>query len=66
MHVQRQNILAINDRVKPPASPHRSSFANLREGLRIMANLALRVGIMADYREVFWAHGRAAPARRSR
>jgi radical SAM superfamily enzyme YgiQ (UPF0313 family) len=42
------------NRIKPPASPQRASFANLRKGLRIMANLMLRVGLMADYRQVFW------------
>jgi hopanoid C-2 methylase len=26
----------------------------MRKGLRIMANLMLRVGLMADYRQVFW------------
>jgi radical SAM superfamily enzyme YgiQ (UPF0313 family) len=42
------------NRIKPPASPERASAANLRRGLRIMANLLLRVGLVADYRRVFW------------
>lgn len=42
------------NRIKPPASPQRASWANLRKGLRIMANILLRVGVIADYRRVFW------------
>ncbi len=42
------------NRFKPPASPQRASWANLRKGLRIMANLLLRAGAIADYRRVFW------------
>jgi len=42
------------NRVKPPASPQRASWANLRKGLRIMANLLLRAGVTGDYRRVFW------------
>jgi hypothetical protein len=42
------------NRIKLPASPQRASIANLHKGVRIMANLALRVGIVADYRQVFW------------
>ena len=42
------------NRIKPPASPARASWANVRKGLRIMANLVLRVGIAADYRATFW------------
>lgn len=42
------------NRIKPPASPQRVSWANLRKGLRIMANLFLRAGVFADYRSEFW------------
>ena len=42
------------NRIKPPASPARASWANIRRGLRIMANLFLRVGVLADYRRIFW------------
>jgi radical SAM superfamily enzyme YgiQ (UPF0313 family) len=41
-------------RLKPPASSQRASWSNLRKGARILSNLALRVGIMADYRTIFW------------
>jgi len=46
------------NRLKPPASPQRASWANLRKGVRIMANLLLRVGVFADYRKTFWAMAR--------
>lgn len=42
------------NRIKPPASPQRASWANMRKGLRIMANLLLRAGLLADYRRAFW------------
>ena len=42
------------NRIKPPASPQRASWANIRKGLRIMANLLLRAGVRADYRGDFW------------
>jgi len=42
------------NRLKPPASPARASWANVRKGIRVMANLVLRVGLLADYRDVFW------------
>jgi radical SAM superfamily enzyme YgiQ (UPF0313 family) len=42
------------NRLKPPASPQRASWANLRKGLRILRNLLLRAGVMADYRRAFW------------
>ena len=41
-------------RLKPPASPERASWSNIRKGLRIMANTLLRVGLLADYRRTFW------------
>ena len=42
------------NRIKPPASPQRVSWANIRKGLRIMANVLVRVGVFGDYRRVFW------------
>lgn len=42
------------NRIKPPASPQRASLVNIGRGLRIMANVLLRVGITASYRRVFW------------
>jgi len=42
------------NRLKPPASPARASWVNVRKGIRVMANLVLRVGLLADYRDIFW------------
>jgi hopanoid C-2 methylase len=42
------------NRIKPPASPQRASWANIRKGVRIMANVLLRVGLLGNYRHVFW------------
>jgi radical SAM superfamily enzyme YgiQ (UPF0313 family) len=42
------------NRISPPASPQRASWANIAKGLRIIMNLMLRVGVAADYRRVFW------------
>jgi hopanoid C-2 methylase len=42
------------NRIKPPASPARASWANVRKGMRILAHLMLRAGIAARYRAAFW------------
>jgi hopanoid C-2 methylase len=42
------------NRIRPPASRQRASWANMRKGLRILANLLLRVGLLGDYRRIFW------------
>jgi len=42
------------NRIRPPTSPQRASWSNLRKAARIMANLLLRVGLLSDYRATFW------------
>ena len=42
------------NRIRPPVSPQRASWANLRKAVRILANLMLRAGLVADYRGTFW------------
>lgn len=42
------------NRIKPPNSPARTSSANIRKGLILMANLLLRVGVFSHYRKTFW------------
>ena len=42
------------NRITPPNSKQRVNFRNIRTALRILANLLVRVGVMSDYREVFW------------
>jgi hopanoid C-2 methylase len=42
------------NRLRPPASPARASWGNITKGVRIMANLLVRVGLFAKYRRTFW------------
>jgi hopanoid C-2 methylase len=42
------------NRMRPPASPQRASWSNLRRGARILASLLLHAGLVADYRGTFW------------
>ncbi len=42
------------NRLQPPASPARASWANIAKGMRILANLLVRVGVFATYRRTFW------------
>lgn len=41
-------------RITVPNSPARVSWANIRRGLTILANILVRIGIFADYRRTFW------------
>jgi hopanoid C-2 methylase len=43
-----------------PSSAGRATKANLKRGLRLMFNLLLRVGVLADYRRWFWQAAREA------
>ncbi|MBZ8181640.1 B12-binding domain-containing radical SAM protein [Oscillatoria salina] len=42
------------NRIKVPNSPARTSPANIRKGLTILANLLVRVGVFSHYRRTFW------------
>jgi hypothetical protein len=48
------------NRITPPNSKQRVNLRNIRTALRIFANLLVRVGVMSDYREVFWKMARKA------
>jgi radical SAM superfamily enzyme YgiQ (UPF0313 family) len=50
------------NRIKPPADG-RATWANMRKGMRILANLLVHEGVLADYRGTFWRH--ALPLLRS-
>jgi hypothetical protein len=50
------------NRIKPPMKTLLSA-RNLRTGLVLAANLAVRVGILSDYRRAFWSASRYAAAR---
>jgi radical SAM superfamily enzyme YgiQ (UPF0313 family) len=43
------------NRLKLAATPQRASWKNIRRGLRILRNLMFRVGLLGDYRKVFWS-----------
>jgi radical SAM superfamily enzyme YgiQ (UPF0313 family) len=42
------------NRITPPNSKQRVNFRNIRLALRIFGNLLVRVGLLSDYRAVFW------------
>jgi hopanoid C-2 methylase len=42
------------NRIQVPNSPARVSWANIRMGLTMLANILLRVGIFSHYRQTFW------------
>jgi radical SAM superfamily enzyme YgiQ (UPF0313 family) len=43
------------NRFPKPASPQRASWANIKKGLALFANIVWKVGIRSDYRREFWA-----------
>jgi radical SAM superfamily enzyme YgiQ (UPF0313 family) len=51
------------NRITPPNSKQRVNARNIRTALRIFANLLVRVGLMSDYREVFWKMARRTLAK---
>jgi radical SAM superfamily enzyme YgiQ (UPF0313 family) len=44
------------NRIKPPASEARASWANIRKAIRMLRNIVVRVGLFSDYRAVFWQY----------
>ena len=42
------------NRLKVPASPESRSWANIKRGLIILRNIFWKVGVLGDYRKVFW------------
>jgi radical SAM superfamily enzyme YgiQ (UPF0313 family) len=42
------------NRVKVPLSPEMKSWANIRRGLVMLRNIFWKVGVLGDYRRVFW------------
>jgi radical SAM superfamily enzyme YgiQ (UPF0313 family) len=42
------------NRLKVPTSPEQRSWANIRRGLIMLRNLFWKVGVLGDYRRVFW------------
>ena len=42
------------NRLKVPVSPETKSWANIRRGLIMLRNIFWKVGVLGDYRKVFW------------
>jgi len=42
------------NRIKPEFGPERASWANIAQGMRILANVLVRVGAASAYRRHFW------------
>ncbi|MGI0489216.1 B12-binding domain-containing radical SAM protein [Pantanalinema rosaneae CENA516] len=42
------------NRIKVPNSPARTSWKNIRKGLRLLRTILLRVGVFSHYRDTFW------------
>jgi hopanoid C-2 methylase len=58
-----QGVHTYPHRLSVPNSPARTSWANLRQGLTLLTNLLLRVGLLGTYRQAFWSM--ALPALKS-
>ena len=41
-------------RIKVPVSPEQKSWANIRRGLIMLKNIFWKVGVLGDYKRVFW------------
>jgi hopanoid C-2 methylase len=42
------------NRIQPPATPERTSWKNIRLGLIMMRNIFWQIGVLGDYKRVFW------------
>ena len=41
-------------RIKVPVTPEQKSWANIKRGLIMLRNIFWKVGVLGDYRKVFW------------
>jgi hypothetical protein len=41
-------------RLKVPVTPEQKSWANIKRGLIMLRNIFWKVGVLGDYRRVFW------------
>ena len=48
------------NRIAVPNSPARVSGANIRKGLTILFNILLKIGLLSNYRQTFWAMAKPA------
>ena len=48
------------NRITPPNSRARLSYANIRKGLTMLSKIVLRIGLFSDYRSTFWRMAKPA------
>jgi hopanoid C-2 methylase len=51
---QHQCEYTYANRLKVPVSPEQKSWANIKRGLIILRNIFWKVGVLGDYKKVFW------------
>jgi radical SAM superfamily enzyme YgiQ (UPF0313 family) len=51
---QHQCDYTYSRRIKVPVSPEQKSWANIKRGLIMLRNIFWKVGVLGDYRKVFW------------
>ena len=42
------------NRLKVPVTPEQKSWANIKRGLTMLRNIFWKIGVLGDYRRVFW------------
>jgi hypothetical protein len=51
---QYQCEYTYTQRLKVPVTPEQKSWANIKRGLIMLRNIFWKVGVLGDYRKVFW------------
>ena len=51
---QHQCDYTYTQRIKVPVTPEQKSWANIKRGLIMLRNIFWKVGVLGDYRRVFW------------
>jgi radical SAM superfamily enzyme YgiQ (UPF0313 family) len=51
---QHQVDFTYRNQLKVPVSPQQKSWANIKRGLIMLRNIFWKVGVLGDYRKVFW------------
>jgi hypothetical protein len=51
---QHQVDFTYANRLKVPVSPEQKSWANIKRGLIMLRKIFWQVGVLGDYRKVFW------------
>jgi len=51
---QHQVDFTYPNRIKPPVTPQQTSWPNIRRGLIMLWKIFWKVGVLGDYRKIFW------------